>query len=190
MRHLLHACAVLALAAGSSSAAGHGGGGSHAGGGGGFAGHAGGGGFVGHSGGRGFAGGSRSGGSGGFGHFASLGAGGSRGFARATRSSAGSSFFPSATRTTRGFGASRSLVRKAGSDDVPPNYSKPGALIRTEGQLPTYTAASGATTHAVDGGGFIGAPAGAGPAPSAGGTGITENAPRVASNAPAFDPSF
>jgi hypothetical protein len=39
----------------------------------------------------------------------------------------------------------------------PPNYSKPGALIRTAGQLPNYSKASGGGTHAVNGGGFIAA---------------------------------
>ncbi|MDE2491866.1 MAG: hypothetical protein KGM24_13555 [Elusimicrobia bacterium] len=37
----------------------------------------------------------------------------------------------------------------------PPNFSKPGALIRTAGQLPKYEAASGGGTHAIDGGGFV-----------------------------------
>ncbi|MFI5345441.1 MAG: hypothetical protein ACHQ51_03615 [Elusimicrobiota bacterium] len=49
-----------------------------------------------------------------------------------------------ATARARGVGA-----------DAPPNYSKPGALIRTEGQLPVYSDPGNAGTHAVEGGGFI-----------------------------------
>jgi len=43
-----------------------------------------------------------------------------------------------------------------GNDNTPqPEYSKPGALIRSEGQLPVYTDPGNATTHAVEGGGFV-----------------------------------
>ncbi len=42
-----------------------------------------------------------------------------------------------------------------GATQTPPNYSKPGALIRTEGQLPQYSNAAPARQHAVDGGGFV-----------------------------------
>jgi hypothetical protein len=43
-----------------------------------------------------------------------------------------------------------------GTTDVPqPEYTKPGALIRSEGQLPKYAETHDATTHAVEGGGFI-----------------------------------
>lgn len=48
----------------------------------------------------------------------------------------------------------RGLVRGDGNAP-PPNYSKPGALIRTEGQLPVYTDPGNARTFGVDGGGFI-----------------------------------
>jgi hypothetical protein len=59
---------------------------------------------------------------------------------------------PSARRgVTRRAGRSR----KASGDTVPPNYTKPGALIRSEGQLPQYSDPGNAGTHSVDGGGFI-----------------------------------
>lgn len=37
----------------------------------------------------------------------------------------------------------------------PPYFSKPGALIRTEGQQPKYTDAAPARTHTIEGGSFI-----------------------------------
>ncbi|MFI5345438.1 MAG: hypothetical protein ACHQ51_03600 [Elusimicrobiota bacterium] len=47
------------------------------------------------------------------------------------------------------------IRRAAQADAPPPNFSKPGALIRTEGQLPTYTATNDARTTSVEGGTFI-----------------------------------
>jgi len=41
------------------------------------------------------------------------------------------------------------------TEEAPPNFSKPGAWIRTEGQQPTYTKTNDATTHQVEGGSFI-----------------------------------
>lgn len=72
---------------------------------------------------------------------------------------------------TRGFGGfGRSLKARRGAaptsggstggsgaptSDPPPYYSKPGALIRTEGQLPKYEAANNGGTTSVEGGGFV-----------------------------------
>jgi hypothetical protein len=90
---------------------------------------------------------------------------------RATFGSAARGWGPSASRSASGFGprsssgfASRSsfgfgsrlaLSRRATDDAPPPNYSKPGALIRTEGQLPVYSDPGNARTFSVEGGGFI-----------------------------------
>ena len=53
----------------------------------------------------------------------------------------------------RGVAARRAAL---GSETTPqPEYTKPGALIRSEGQLPQYAETHDATTHAVEGGGFI-----------------------------------
>ena len=41
------------------------------------------------------------------------------------------------------------------TEEAPPNFSKPGALIRTEGQQPKYAEASPTRTHTVEGGSFI-----------------------------------
>lgn len=51
--------------------------------------------------------------------------------------------------TTGGSGGS------TGNQAPPPYYDKPGALIRTAGQQPKYADPHDATTHAVDGGGFV-----------------------------------
>ena len=73
--------------------------------------------------------------------------------AAATSAASGTHNFQSkrSSSKTKGIGT----VRKDTSTTPPPNYSKPGALIRTEGQLPTYTATNDATTHAVEGGTFV-----------------------------------
>lgn len=54
-----------------------------------------------------------------------------------------------------GVAARRTSPDSGGSTDVPPNYTKPGALIRSEGQLPVYSDPGNARTHSVEGGGFI-----------------------------------
>jgi len=41
------------------------------------------------------------------------------------------------------------------TEEAPPNFSKPGAWIRSEGQQPTYTKTNDATTHQIEGGSFI-----------------------------------
>lgn len=41
------------------------------------------------------------------------------------------------------------------TEEAPPNYSKPGALIRTTGQLPKYEKAETATTHTTDAGEIV-----------------------------------
>lgn len=90
----------------------------------------------------------------------------------------------------------------SGSQDVPPPYFyTPGALIRTEGQLPVYSDPGNARTHSVDGGGFVAMDASQ--ARSLGGTGVGFGRPdarpssgggaggnAVTANGPAFDPSF
>lgn len=56
-------------------------------------------------------------------------------------------------RKTRGI---TSKTRRGASDsDIPPNYTKPGALIRTEGQLPVYSDPGNARTTSVEGGSFV-----------------------------------
>lgn len=45
--------------------------------------------------------------------------------------------------------------KRSATEDLPPHFSKPGALIRTEGQQPQYAKAEAARTHAVEGGSFI-----------------------------------
>ena len=194
MKRLLLVFAVLSLAAASSVAAVHGGGG-HGGGGG----HASG--IVGHSGG----GGGRSGGGG----YTFVSRGGSRGVVHAARSG-GSAVFNGRSgvfsgkqhgivnATTNGHAARGTAARGSTAQargvgpEAPPNFSKPGALIRTEGQLPVYSDPGNARTHGVDGGGFISAPPlGRGAAAViAGGNGVTENTRSAFSNVPAFDPSF
>lgn len=47
------------------------------------------------------------------------------------------------------------VTRKADAQDMPLYLTTPGALIRTAGQLPVYTAAEPARTLSVEGGGFI-----------------------------------
>lgn len=42
-----------------------------------------------------------------------------------------------------------------GTEEAPPNFSKPGALIRTTGQLPKYEKAEDARTHTVDAGEIV-----------------------------------
>lgn len=106
----------------------------------------------------------------------------------------------------------RGVTRAAGrsrkaADTVPPNYTKPGALIRSEGQLPQYSDAGNARTHSVDGGkdfvnieakhtqdtgrpsgvawGKPDTPPGANPTGSgsgAGGNGVTANGPDITIN--------
>jgi hypothetical protein len=72
--------------------------------------------------------------------------------AAATSAASGTKNFRSKRSSSkRGIGS----VRKDAGNAPPPNYSKPGALIRTEGQLPTYTATNDAATHAVEGGTFV-----------------------------------
>jgi hypothetical protein len=101
----------------------------------------------------------------------------------------------------RSFGSSlrRTSADSGGGADVPPNYTKPGALIRSEGQLPVYSDPGNARTHSVDGGGFIAqdpskardsnrspgvtwGPAdthGGAPSSGAGGNGVTANGPAL-----------
>lgn len=43
----------------------------------------------------------------------------------------------------------------SGDQAPPPYFNKPGALIRTEGQLPQYSDPGNARTHSVEGGGFV-----------------------------------
>lgn len=117
---------------------------------------------------------------------------------------AGQSFRGTA-RSTNKRGVPRAAARRA-QDSPPPNYSKPGALIRTEGQLPVYANPGNAGTHSVEGGSFVnidprrakdvgrapgiswGAPdtppsgnpaSGSG---SAGGNGVTANGPAITEN--------
>lgn len=52
----------------------------------------------------------------------------------------------------------RGAVRRATGDQTdapPPYFDKPGALIRTEGQLPVYSDPGNARTHSVEGGGLV-----------------------------------
>lgn len=41
------------------------------------------------------------------------------------------------------------------TEEAPPNFSKPGAWIRSEGQQPTYAQATPARSHTVEGGSFV-----------------------------------
>lgn len=82
--------------------------------------------------------------------------------AAAAMAAAGAASGSSAGQAVRGVkrhsakrGVAKSSSRKADGDAPPPNYSKPGALIRTEGQLPIYTDPGNAGTHSVEGGGFV-----------------------------------
>lgn len=45
--------------------------------------------------------------------------------------------------------------KRSATEDLPPHFSKPGALIRTEGQQPKYEKAEEARAHTVEGGSFI-----------------------------------
>jgi hypothetical protein len=119
--------------------------------------------------------------------------------ARSPRASFGTAARGVSSRSRATFGTARRAA--AAADAPPPNFSKPGALIRTEGQLPVYSDPGNARTHSVEGGGFIaqdagaardaarspgvtfGTPDGAPASTSAGGNGAT-------ANGPAFDPSF
>jgi hypothetical protein len=110
-----------------------------------------------------------------------------RGFARRVAPRAG---FRARVFSSRSASAARrGVARNSGgtAQTPPPNFSKPGALIRTEGQLPVYSDPGNARTHSVDGGGFIGPPPSGAPAAVAGGNGATVNTP---ARGPVFDPSF
>jgi len=110
--------------------------------------------------------------------------------------------FRGVSRFTGKRGVTRAAVRRA-QDSPPPNYSKPGALIRTEGQLPIYTDPGNAGAHSVEGGSFVdidprrakdvgrapgiawGAPdtpPSANPTGAAGGNGVTANGPPITVN--------
>ncbi|OGR95629.1 MAG: hypothetical protein A2V88_14275 [Elusimicrobia bacterium RBG_16_66_12] len=52
-------------------------------------------------------------------------------------------------------GSASGGVATTPTEDLPPHFSKPGALIRTEGQQPKYAKAEAARTHAVEGGSFV-----------------------------------
>lgn len=184
MNRILSAFAVLLLAAGVAHARGGGG--------------------------RGFVGGRGAVRSSGFSSGFRASSGGARGFGFATRASVsrGRAIFGAATRrATSGFFARRDAPTSGGSTTTqtpPPYYYTPGALIRTAGQLPVYADPHDATTHAVDGGGFVSMDernahsVGAAPsvrwgapdrAPSSGGGGAGGNG--VTTNGgPAFDLSF
>ncbi|MDD5303605.1 MAG: hypothetical protein PHS14_10905 [Elusimicrobia bacterium] len=59
-------------------------------------------------------------------------------------------------RTVDGGGAGgATTTTTAGTEEAPPNYSKPGALIRTTGQQPKYEKAEDPRTHTTDAGEIV-----------------------------------
>jgi hypothetical protein len=56
---------------------------------------------------------------------------------------------------TGGTGGSSGGSTGGADTTPPPNYTKPGALIRTEGQLPAYSDPGNARTTSVEGGSFV-----------------------------------
>lgn len=84
--------------------------------------------------------------------------------------------------------AARTTARRAG-ETAPAAWSKPGALVRTEGQLPVYSDPGNARIHGVDGGGFIGQAAAGPSAATISGGGVGANVAQ-ASVPREFDPSF
>ncbi len=118
----------------------------------------------------------------------------------AVPASSGQAVTGRSTRPLRGIQKRRGVAAPGGTGSTtqapPPEYSKPGALIRTAGQLPVYSDPGNARTASVEGGGLItidqskahdaarsngvtyGAPdtrPGANPTSGAGGSAVTSN---------------
>jgi len=98
----------------------------------------------------------------------------------------------------------RRVTGSSGADQSrPPNFDKPGALIRSEGQLPRYADPGNARAHSVEGGGLVDidqkkardvgrapgiawsapdTPPSVNPTSRAGGTAVTANGPATPAN--------